>query len=59
MPSCTVTMILIVFAPTFKGIAADAVPDATVVPFTFSVAFGSVVVGVTVTDVTVLVTLTV
>ena len=42
---------VMVFAPTAKGILAEAVPEATVTPFTFIVALGSWVVGVTVTDV--------
>ena len=50
---------VIVFAPTDKGMAADADPEVTVVPFTFTVAVGSTVVGVTVTDVVALVTFTV
>ena len=47
-PSCAVTTVVIVFAPTAKAIGADAVPDATVVPFTFIVAVFAVLVGVTV-----------
>ena len=59
MPSCAVTNMVMVFAPTINGIAADAVPEVTAVPFTVTVAFGSVVVGVTVTDVMAFVTFTV
>ena len=43
-------MVVIVLAPMANGILADAVPEATVVPFTFTVAVASLVVGVTVTD---------
>ena len=46
-----------VFDPYAKGMAADAVPDTTAVPFTVTVAVGSVVVAVTVTDVVALLTL--
>ena len=41
----------IVFTPGDNGMFADADPDATVVPFTFIVAAGSLAVGVSVTDV--------
>jgi len=44
------------FLPTIKGIAADAEPDVTAVPFTVTVAVASTVVGVTVNEVTVLAT---
>lgn len=40
-----------VLLPTLKEIGADAVPDGTAVPLTATVAFGSVVVGVMVTEV--------
>ena len=59
MPFCAVARMVMVLLPATKGIAADAVPDATAVPFTFTVALGSVVVGVTVTEVIALATLTV
>ena len=39
-----------VFEPTFSVIAAEAVPDVVVVPFTVTVAVGSAVVGVTVIE---------
>ena len=55
-PSCAVTATLITFAPTFKLIGDELVPDVTVVPFTFTVAFPSLVVGFTVAVVTVLAT---
>jgi hypothetical protein len=44
--------------PTRSAIAGDAVPDATIPPFTVIVAAGSVEVGVTVTDATLFATLT-
>ena len=50
VPSCPVTIMVIAFWPTLRGIDCDAVPDVTVVPFTFTVAVASIVVGVTVTD---------
>ena len=43
---------VMVFAPTFKFTGAEAVPDVTAVPLTFTVAFGSEVLGVTVIEVT-------
>ena len=48
MPSCAVTTVLIVFAPTFKVTLPLALPDATELPFTVTVALVSVSVGVTV-----------
>ena len=42
---------VMVVCPAAKGIDADAVPEATVVPFTVMAAFGSMAVGVTVIDV--------
>jgi hypothetical protein len=51
-PSWAVTVIFTVLAPVLKGIAADADPDVTAVPFTFTVAAGLVVDWVTVTDAT-------
>ena len=48
-----------VFGPTFKDNGPDAELLATAAPFTVIVAFGSVVVGVTVTDVAALPTLAV
>ena len=50
---------VMVLAPMFKAIGADAVPDATVVPFTVTVAVFTVVVGVTVIVDTVFATLSV
>ena len=49
----------IVFSPTFNGIFPDAAPLATVLPATLMVAPPSAAVGVTVTSVTSLPTLTV
>jgi hypothetical protein len=46
VPSCAVTTVVIVLVPTFKAMLPDAEPEATVVPLTFIVAVGSVVVGV-------------
>ena len=46
VPSCAVTTVVIVFSPTLKGIAAEAVPELTVVPFIFTAAFASDVAGV-------------
>lgn len=53
---CDVTTTVIVLVPTFKFIAADGVPLATVTLFTFTVAVASVTVGVTVMDDTALAT---
>ena len=50
VPSCAVTTVLIVVWPTAKAIGPDAVPEVTAVPLTVTVAVGSCVVGVTVTD---------
>jgi hypothetical protein len=44
--SAAVTATVTLVFPTVNGIAADAVPEATVVPFTFMVALGSTAVGV-------------
>ena len=38
------------FEPTAKVILPDAVPEVTAIPFTATVALGSCVIGVTVTD---------
>ena len=59
IPSCAVTTVVMVLGPKFKLIGADAVPDETTEPFTFIVAVGSATVGVTVTEVTALATLSV
>ena len=48
-----------VFEPTARASAPEAVPEATVVPFTVMVAVASAVVGVTVIDVTPVTTLAV
>ena len=45
-PSWAVTTVVMVFGPTFKAIGAEAVPEATVVPFTFTVDVGTAVTGV-------------
>ena len=52
VPSWAVTTVVMVFKPVFKAMAADAVPETTVVLFTFTVAVASLVVGVNVTEVT-------
>ena len=52
VPSCAVTTVVMVFAPTERAIAPDALPEATVVPFTVMVAVASATVGVTVRLVT-------
>ena len=51
-PVCAVTTVVIRLLPTFSAIAGDAAPDNTFVPFTVTVALGSLVVGVTVTEAT-------
>lgn len=56
---CAVTLAVIVLGPTTNGMLPDAVPDVTAVPFTVTVAVASLVVGVTVIDVTVFATLAV
>ena len=56
MPFCAVTTVVSVFDPTTSGSAALAAPEATVTPLTFTVAVLSVTVGVSVTEVVVLVT---
>src|ERR1700730_2848833 len=48
VPFCAVTTVVIVLLPTFKGRLAEAVPEVTAVPFTFTVAVVLLVVGVTV-----------
>jgi hypothetical protein len=52
-------MTVMVVVPTARGIAPEAVPEATAVPLTFTVALESVVVGVRVSLLTVLATLSV
>ena len=39
-----------VLSPGVKAILPDAVPEVTAIPFTVTVALGSCVIGVTVTD---------
>lgn len=56
-PSCAVTVVVMMLSPKFKGILCDVVPEVTALPFTVTVAAGSIVVGVTAIDVTSLVTL--
>ena len=46
--SCAVTMVVIVFKPTAKGIAGEALPDVTAAPFTIIVALALLLAGVTV-----------
>ena len=58
-PSWAVTTIVIVLEPTFKFIELDAEPELTVVPLTVTVALAWFTVGVTVTLVTPLATLSV
>src|ERR1700730_13136025 len=48
VPFCAVTTVVIVLLPTFKGTLAEAEPEVTAVPFTFTVAVVLLVVGVTV-----------
>ena len=55
VPSGDVTTVLmVVVVPSVKATGPDAVPEATGTPFTVTVALGSIVVGVTVTDATAL-----
>jgi hypothetical protein len=48
--------LIVVVVPSAKEIEPDAVPEVTATPFTFTVAVGSTVVGVTVTEATALLT---
>ena len=57
VPSCAVTTVVSVFDPTTSGSDALAAPEATLTPFTFTVAVLSVTVGVSVTEVIALLTL--
>ena len=52
-PSCVAWLhtVVMVFAPAFRAMPADAIPEVTAVPLTVTVAVGSAVVGVTVMDV--------
>lgn len=56
MPSCAVTTVVMVFAPTFKLILLLATPVATAVPFTVTVALAWFTVGVKVIEDTVFAT---
>jgi hypothetical protein len=56
VPSCAVTTVVIVLAPTFKLMLPLALPDATAVPLTVTVALAWLTVGVTVIDETALAT---
>src|SRR5947199_9063588 len=47
-PSGAVTTVLITFCPTTNGSEADAVPEATVVPFTVSKATGLTAIHLTI-----------
>ena len=57
VPSSAVTSVVSVLDPTTSGSEALAAPEATVTPFTFTVAVLSVTVGVSVTDAVALLTL--
>ena len=59
VPSSAVTSVVRVLDPTTSGSEALAAPEATVTPFTFTVAVLSVTVGVSVTEAVALVTLAV
>ena len=48
VPSCAVTTTVIGLTPTASAMAAEALPLATVLPFTLTVAVASATVGVTV-----------
>ena len=50
VPSCAVTIVVIVLVPTLRPITPDAVPLVTGTPFTVTMALTSLVVGVTVID---------
>lgn len=56
VPSCAVTTVVIVLAPTFKLMLPLATPVATAVPFTVTVALAWFTVGVTVIEDTLLAT---
>jgi len=59
VPFCAVTTVVSVLVPTTSGSDALAAPEATVTPFTFTVAVLSVTVGISVTEAVALVTLAV
>ena len=46
VPSWAVTTVVMVFAPTFNAIGADALPEATAIPLTVTVDVGTAVTGV-------------
>ena len=50
VPSCALTTVVTVFAPTLKVIAPEALPLVTAVPLTVTVAVASLTVGVKVMD---------
>ena len=52
VPSCAVTATLIGLAPTTSAMAPEALPLATVVPLTLTVAVASATVGVAVIELT-------
>ena len=56
VPSCAVTTVVIVLAPTDNVILPEAEPLVTTVPFTFTVALAWLTVGVTVIVVVALLT---
>ena len=56
IPVWAVTMVLMMVWPTAKVIAPDAAPEITGVPLTVTVAVGSCVTAVTVTDAVALLT---
>lgn len=59
VPFWAVTTVVIVFTPTFKGMPATVVPDATGTPFTIIVAVLSLATGVTAMALTAVATLAV
>ena len=59
VPSWAVTTVVMVLDPTANGSAPDAVPDVTAVPLTVTIACDSLVVGVTIMEVMVLLTVVV
>jgi hypothetical protein len=59
VPFCAVTTVVSVLDPTTSGSDALAAPEATVTPFTFTVAVLSVTVGVSVSEAVALLTLAV
>ncbi len=58
VPSCAVTVTVIKLMPKVKGMLAEAAPDVTDTPFTFTVAWLSLVVGVIVMLLTLLASVT-